>query len=87
MDWDLLLRFRAAGAKFVRLPRFLGGFRVHVNQKTLAEPDIGEREMHRLRERYLGRPVKQAEISRNVRRYQNRHIVYQKLYRAGLLRY
>jgi glycosyltransferase involved in cell wall biosynthesis len=87
MDWDLLLRFRAAGARFVRLPRFLGGFRVHVNQKTLAEPDIGEREMHRLRERYLGRPVKQAEISRNVRRYQNRHIVYQKLYRAGLLRY
>ncbi|MGH7266101.1 MAG: glycosyltransferase [Candidatus Rokuibacteriota bacterium] len=87
LDWDLLLRFRAAGATFVRLPRFLGGFRVHVNQKTLAEPDVGEREMHRLRERYLGRPVKQAEISRNVRRYQTRHIVYQKLYRAGLLRY
>ena len=27
LDWDLLLRFRDAGARFVRLPRFLGAFR------------------------------------------------------------
>src|SRR5205814_1141729 len=37
IDWDLLLRFRAAGACVVRLPRFLGGFRVHPHQKTSAE--------------------------------------------------
>src|SRR5262249_23541680 len=34
MDWDLILRFREAGARFVRLPRFLGAFRVHARQKT-----------------------------------------------------
>src|SRR5262249_36979350 len=33
LDWDLLIRFRDAGARFVRLPRFLGGFRVHAQQK------------------------------------------------------
>lgn len=27
MDWDLLLRFKESGAKFKRLPRFLGAFR------------------------------------------------------------
>ena len=37
VDWDLLLRFRDAGATFVRLPRFLGAFRVHGNQKTATE--------------------------------------------------
>src|SRR5258707_8854007 len=34
MDWDLLVRFRDAGARFARLPRFLGAFRVHGQQKT-----------------------------------------------------
>ena len=41
LDWDLLLRFRAAGARIVRLPRFLGAFRVHDDQKTSAK--IGRR--------------------------------------------
>ena len=36
LDWDLLLRFREAGATMVRLPRFLGAFRVHDEQKTTA---------------------------------------------------
>ena len=26
LDWDLLLRFRQAGARFVRVPRFLGAW-------------------------------------------------------------
>jgi len=40
MDWDLILRFRDAGAKIVRVPRFLGAFRVHTDQKTSAELDL-----------------------------------------------
>ena len=28
IDWELLLRFQASGAKIVRVPRFLGAFRV-----------------------------------------------------------
>ncbi len=34
LDWDLLLRFRAHGARFFRVPFFLACFRVHPQQKT-----------------------------------------------------
>ena len=34
LDWDLLLRFRYVGARMVRLPRYLGAFRVHHGQKA-----------------------------------------------------
>jgi len=81
MDWDLLLRFRDAGAKFVRLPRFLAAFRVHPQQKTMAEiGDVGFREMNRLRERCHGRPVTSAEIGRGVAAYLMRHVVWDKIH-------
>ena len=46
MDWDLLLRFVACGARFSRVPYFLACFRVHNKQKThtLLE-SIGKREI------------------------------------------
>ncbi len=88
MDWDLILRFREAGAKIVCLPRFLGAFRVHPHQKTSAEiSSQGDREMQQLRKRSLGRTVSEAEINQNIKKYLTRHVFYQKLYRAGLLRY
>jgi hypothetical protein len=34
MDWDLILRFIACGALFVRVPCFLAAFRVQDRQKT-----------------------------------------------------
>ena len=87
-DWDLLLRFREAGATFVRLPRFLGAFRVHEEQKTSKQlADVGASEMNRLRERYVGRPVEAEEIWRYIQPYLHRHKVYHKLYRLGVLRY
>jgi glycosyltransferase involved in cell wall biosynthesis len=47
VDSDLLLRFQYAGAKFARLPRFLGAFRVHAAQKTQAIIDgTGQAEMN-----------------------------------------
>lgn len=56
VDWDLWLRFRACGARFVRLPRYLGAFRLHPAQKTQTElAGIGGREMDALRARYMGR--------------------------------
>jgi len=88
MDWDLLLRFRDAGATFVRLPRFLGAFRVHPHQKTSAQiEDVGIQEMNRLRELCHGRPVSPYEVARNSRSYLYRHVVYNKLWRLGVLRY
>jgi glycosyltransferase involved in cell wall biosynthesis len=53
LDWDLILRFQHAGAKFERLPFFIGGFRCHSAQKTAAAIDtIGCREMDILKKRY-----------------------------------
>ena len=49
MDWDLLLRFIAAGARFSRVPYFLACFRVHASQKThTLFNSVGERERVRL---------------------------------------
>jgi FkbM family methyltransferase len=88
MDWELLLRFRAGGARFARLPRFLGAFRVHDEQKTSARiGDLGATEMARLRARVHGRTVTEREVRRAVRGYLLRHMAYQKLYRAGVLTY
>jgi glycosyltransferase involved in cell wall biosynthesis/SAM-dependent methyltransferase len=88
MDWDLLVRFRDAGARFVRLPRFLGAFRAHDEQKSSRQlRSVGDREMRRIRQRIHGAPVSDAEVSRRVRRYLLRHVVYDRLYRVGLVRY
>ena len=88
LDWELILRFRDAGGRIVRLPRFLGAFRVHEEQKTSAQmATSGNREMARIREREHGREVSQEEIRRNVRGYLLRHLMLHKLYRARLLRY
>ncbi|TLY52422.1 MAG: glycosyltransferase [Gammaproteobacteria bacterium] len=76
MDWDLLVRFRSAGAKFARLPRLLGGFRIHTEQKTsTAISDIGFKEMARIRERALGKNPTHVEISRAIAPYLIRHLV------------
>jgi GT2 family glycosyltransferase len=77
MDWDLILRLREAKARFARVPRYLGAFRIHPHQKTSAQmTEIGTQEMNRLRERCNGRPVSHQEISQQTRPYMIRHILY-----------
>ena len=88
MDWDLILRFRAANARFMRLPRFLGAFRVHSTQKSSAQiADLGTREMNRLRERSLGWVPVESEIHPRTLPYLRKHVRYHKLYRLKILRY
>ncbi|MBY0460721.1 MAG: glycosyltransferase [Gemmataceae bacterium] len=88
MDWDLLLRFLEAGAKFHRLPRFLGGFRVHTRSKTMTVVNTqGQDEMARLRRRAHGRDVTYPEVNAAIRGYLAWHVVHNRLYRLGLLRY
>lgn len=88
MDWDMILRFRDAGAKFARLPRFLGAFRIHTHQKTSAEMSKnGIKEIERLRTRCQDRKVSYYEVSANTRRYRLKHLLYHNLYKIGLLRY
>lgn len=87
LDWDLLLRFQAAGLAIVRVPRFLGAFRVHPAQKTAAWSDVGRDEVARLRERTLGFAPTPGQVHREVRGYLLRHLALHGLYRAGLVRY
>jgi hypothetical protein len=63
LDWDFLLRLQSAGARIVHLPRFLGAFRLHQNQKSQAHiGTTGQAEIDALRERSLGHPVTADEI-------------------------
>ncbi len=88
LDWDLLVRFREAGAHMARLPRFLGAFRVHGEQKTLrAGSTLGLAEMRRIRRRTVGRDVTDREAIRRVRPYVLKHVLLDRLYRANILRY
>jgi GT2 family glycosyltransferase len=75
MDWDLLLRFREAGAKMVRLPRFLGAFRIHDEQKTTNDHAVGAEETQRLRERVHGRDVPIDEVAAILKPYLTRHVL------------
>ena len=53
LDWDLLARFTQANLRIVRLPYFLGCFRVHPSQKTSAAiHTTGAEEMVRIRTRF-----------------------------------
>ena len=88
MDWDLILRFLEAGARFVRVPRFLGAFRVHQDQKTLSRAaDLGRPEIRKLRERTLGRVPTKSQIARRMSGYLATHLVLHAGYRLGIERY
>ena len=55
LDWDLLLKFCKANAKFSHLPMLFCAFRVHNKQKTsLLIQSIGRNEMRQLRAKYAG---------------------------------
>lgn len=88
IDWDLLLRFRRAEARFARVPRFLGAFRFHGESKTAGALDLlGAREMQEVRQGWHGRPVERKEVRRALRGFYVRQGLYDRLYRARILRY
>ncbi|MEY4482668.1 MAG: hypothetical protein RL693_120 [Verrucomicrobiota bacterium] len=81
-DWDLLLRFQKAGARIVRLPWFLGCFRVHDAQKSTAEiGTVGLSEMARLRERELGSLFSEERLNRKVVMFQRKAVWCDRLLR------
>jgi hypothetical protein len=86
LDWDFILRAQAAGFKFVRLPRFLGCFRVHDAQKTAAWREVGEKEMQRLRKDHLGYTPDWLQIRNGIRPYLVRQLAFHCLYKLKLLR-
>lgn len=87
MDWDLFLRFQRAGGRFHRIPRFLGGFRIHRNQKTSAcLENLGTREMNRLRKRELGHLPENRELAEQLVWLYWRNLAMDSAQRLGLSR-
>ncbi len=80
MDWDLLIRFRDAGAKFAHLPRFIGAFRIHDHQKTTAANDIGSRETKRIQKRIFGHVPSRKKVRLAVMPFILRHIAVNFIY-------
>jgi glycosyltransferase involved in cell wall biosynthesis len=88
MDWDLILRFKEAKATFMRLPRFIGAFRVHPQQKTFTlMSQLGQKEIALLKERHQKQAISSHEAQKKVKFYLKRHLLCSKLYQLGLLRY
>ncbi len=82
MDWDLLVRFRDVGARFLHIPDFLGAFRIHEHQKTSAAiNEIGHQEMNRIRSRILGRQPSQAEVRKAILPFLFKHVCTDIAYR------
>lgn len=87
LDWDLLLRFQAAGAKIVRVPYFLACFRIHPAQKTSAAMHtVGQKEIDHLRARTQGREIPPAELERDPRLlgYLRKSALIEFLWKLGL---
>jgi GT2 family glycosyltransferase len=84
IDWDLLLRLRDSGAKMVRLPRFLGAFRAHDEQKTAIWNDQCLIECDALRRRAQGRAMSHDEALARAAPYLRRHVAYHVRHRVGL---
>jgi len=86
LDWDLLARFQKAGCRIVRLPYFLGCFRVHSQQKTSQViHTTGADEMARIRLRFHGTDKDNAAmIERHARRIRFRGALAARLQACGI---
>ncbi len=87
LDWDLIIRFREANARFARLPRFLAGFRVHGSQKTVQQIGSGDREMNRIRQRWLGYVPTKQEITNRLFLYYLKHLICHHGFERGWFTY
>ncbi|MCW5703708.1 MAG: glycosyltransferase family 2 protein [Xanthobacteraceae bacterium] len=86
LDWEFMLRAQGAGFKFARARRFIACFRVHDQQKTTSNYDVGRKEMRALRLKYLGYAPSQSEITRSISGYLARQMIFHWSYRLGLLK-
>ena len=74
LDWDMLLRMRMAGARFRRVPRFLGAFRIYEQQKTQRLLEVGQAETELLRRRTHGRSLTDSEIYSDLMWWRRQHL-------------
>ncbi|MGH7955497.1 MAG: glycosyltransferase [Opitutaceae bacterium] len=88
LDWDLLARFQQAGCRMVRVPYFIGAFRLHAEQKTSqAIHTTGAEEMRRIRTRFHGERQDDFEtINRHARQARFRGALTARLHEVGIRR-
>lgn len=85
LDWDLLARFQQAGARIVRLPYFLGCFRLHSEQKTSAHiHTTGHEEMTRIRTRIHGPNPDPSRIEHYARKARFQAALHARLHQLGV---
>lgn len=85
LDWDLLLRLRRNGARFRRLPYFMGCFRLHTAQKTQCFNEcIGRSDSERLRIREHGYNPSDEEISEATLNFKWRAMLTSRLLECGI---
>lgn len=85
LDWDLFVRFQRAGAKMVRLPYFMGGFRVHPDQKNAVTLHTdGYPEMKRIRDEALGSRFQSGGLLKRMTWFQARAVMTTWLWRLGI---
>jgi len=85
LDWDLLLRLQEVGRRIVRVPYFLGAFRVHDEQKTSAQIHTrGHDEMQRVRTRLHGATLDHSRLDTETRRAQFRGAITARLLELGV---
>ena len=87
MDWDLLQRFAAGGARFAHTRRYLAAFRRHADQKTdfdagEALPDAYAAELAGLARRQYGYEVSIQEMHIRSQPYRLRAVSARLLDRA-----
>jgi len=88
LDWELIVRFAEAGARFVRVPRFLGAFTAHPAQKSqAARADLGEREIRRIRAKIAGTPLRRWWCRARSVGYLMRSVLYYWAYRLRIAHY
>jgi GT2 family glycosyltransferase len=87
LDWDFILRAHAKGMRFLRLPRFLGCFRVHEMQKTSDNFSVGQAETGSLRRIHLGFEPNDRTVARATAGYLRRHVLFHRLHKLRILKY
>jgi glycosyltransferase involved in cell wall biosynthesis len=80
-DWELFLRFQEDNATIRRVPRLLGGFRLHPEQRTRREAETAQRELDSIREQWHGRHVSLDEARSRVDRFRRRSLPHYALRR------
>jgi glycosyltransferase involved in cell wall biosynthesis len=81
IDWEMLTRMQDAGARFARVPRFLGAFRLQPDQKHQHMMAVGRAEAAVVRRRIHG-PFTDDDASRAVWPFFIRQAVRDRAYRT-----